>query len=320
MHHPAQLADVELPIDRLPSLHHLRQTGQILYRVLIAPPRLAHQSLRLAPHRTAIERRRPFPDRARLHHIVAEELKLISQAFFQLGQSRIILVLQKIRLQAHDGPPLPVEFQPCVVHAVLIQVRQDLVRMQRSRRRKQHLVQICRQPDTGRVPHGFERAPFLVFESLHPPHQKQSRSRRPTARKPDRPNCPIGGDIDLLDIGMHRRRNVRGIEKRLAQTVRHSRTRKPFVQQHRTIGNRRVQLRQRRMTMLRPLVGMPAAHRSDPGPLGCVFAPRRQRLLDFVNRSRVFKDRVIARTVPQAHDVYMRLHQPRHNRATAQID
>ena len=55
-------------------------------------------------------------------------------------------------------------------------------------------------------------------------------------------------------------------------------------------------------------------------PCGNVLAPRGQRLLDLANRGRVFKDGVIAGTVPQAHDVDMRLDQSRHDRAAAQID
>jgi hypothetical protein len=62
---------------------------------------------------------------------------LIAEPLLQLGQVRIVLVLQEIGLQPHDRLAVAVQREPRVVHPVLIQVRQNLAWMERSR---------CREP------------------------------------------------------------------------------------------------------------------------------------------------------------------------------
>ena len=158
MDHPAQLGDVVLFVDRLVFFHHLLQAGEVLHGVFVAPAGLSHQMLRFAPHRAAIEGGGPLADRAGLHHVVAEEWKLVAEAFLQLGQLRVALILQEIHLKPYDGPAFAVEREPRIVHAVLIEVGQDLVGVKRSGGGEQHLVQMRGQPDTGRVPHRIERA------------------------------------------------------------------------------------------------------------------------------------------------------------------
>ena len=105
--------------------------------------------------------------------------------------------------------------------------------MKRSRRRKQHLIQMRGQPDAGRVLHRIEGAAFLVREGLHPAQEEQRGSRRTAPRESGRGDGAVGRDVDLLDIRMHRRRGIHGIEERLAQAVGRARTGEAFVQQAR---------------------------------------------------------------------------------------
>jgi len=104
--------------------------------------------LRLAPHGAARERRRPLADGSRHHHVVAEELELVSETFLQLRQRRIVLVLQEVHLQPDERPAFAVHRVPGIVHAVLIEVRQDLIGVQRPRRRKEDLIEPRGQSDT----------------------------------------------------------------------------------------------------------------------------------------------------------------------------
>ena len=72
---------------------------------------------------------------------------------------------------------LTVQLQPRIVHAVLIEIGQDLVGVKRPRRREQHLIQMRGQPNAGRVTHGIQGASFLVFEGLYTAQKKKRRSR-----------------------------------------------------------------------------------------------------------------------------------------------
>ncbi len=120
---------------------------------------------------------------------------------------------------------------------------------------------------------------------------------------------------------MNRRREIGRIEKFLTQGVEADcRSSETFVEQHGPVGNGRVEFRKRRLTAFRPLVGNPAAHRSNPGAFRNDFTARRQCLLDFPNRARVFQDGVIARAVAETDDVNMRLDQAGYYGAALQID
>ena len=119
---------------------------------------------------------------------------------------------------------------------------------------------------------------------------------------------------------MHRRRGIGGIEERFAQAVGRAGTGEALVQEHGTIGNRLVELGQRRMTMFGPLVGMPAAHGGNPCALRNILAARGQCFLDFPNRSGVLQNRVVAGTIRQADDVDVRFDQPGHDGAAAEVD
>jgi hypothetical protein len=227
--HPALLSDVELLVDGFIPFHYLPQAGEVLHRVFIAPTGLGDQPLRLAPHRTAIEWRCPFADRARLHHVIAEELKLVPQAFFQFRQLRVVLILQKIHLQANDGPAFAVEREPGIVHAVLIEIGQNLIGMEGSRCRKQYLIQMRGQSDAHRVSHRIERAASLVLERLHAAEQEESRGRWTASRESRGGEGAVCGNIHLLNIRMQRRRSVDCIEESFAQAVGDSGTGKAFV-------------------------------------------------------------------------------------------
>jgi hypothetical protein len=167
VHYPTLLGDVKLLVDGLPGLDYLPKTRQILHGVFIAPARLCNQPLGLAPHRAAAERSRPLADRTGHQHIVAEKLKLVAQTFLQLGQGGVRLILKKIHLQPDDGFPLAVQLEPRIVHAVLVQVREDLVGMQRPWGREQDLVQVRGQSHAGRVIHAVDSAALAIREGLH---------------------------------------------------------------------------------------------------------------------------------------------------------
>ena len=296
-----------------------RQRRQVPRAVLVAPAGLRHEPLRLAPDGAARQRRRPFADRAGHHHVVAEELELVPEALLQLRQLGIVLVLQEVHLQPDERAAFTVDREPGVVHAVLIEVREDLIRVQRSRRREQHLVQMRGQADAGRIRHHVERAALLVFERLHPAQEEQCARGRTAHRAGGRDDAGLG-DADLLDVGMGGRRRIGGVEDLLAEAVGHARSREALVEQHRPIGDRIVELLQSRVTMLGPLVRVPAAHRRDPLAFGDALPPRGERLLDLSDRGRVLEDRVIAGAIGEAHAVDMAFDDARHDRAPLQID
>ena len=93
-----------------------------------------------------------------------------------------------------------------------------------------------------------------------------------------------------------------------------------LVEEHRPIRHRLVELFQRGVTMLGPLVRVPAAHRGDPLPLGHALAARGERLLHLFDRGRVLEDGVVAGAVGQADDVDVRLDQAGHHRAALEVD
>ena len=175
--------DVELLVHRLVGLDHLREPGQVLDAVLVAPAGLGDQALRLAPDGAAGERRRPLADRAGHQHVVAEELELIAEALLQLRQRRVGLVLQEVHLQANERPSLAMQRQPRVVHPVLIEVGQNLIRMQRSGSGEEHFVEMRGQAEARGVGHRVERAALLVVEGLHAPQMKERAGRRSAARE-----------------------------------------------------------------------------------------------------------------------------------------
>ena len=119
---------------------------------------------------------------------------------------------------------------------------------------------------------------------------------------------------------MHRSLSISRVEERLAQTIGPARTGKALVEQDGTVRHRLVEFLEGRVTVLTPLVGMPAAHRGNPLALGYVRAARRKRLLDFADRGRVLKDRVVAGAVGQAHAVNVGFDDSRNDRTTTQID
>ena len=120
---------------------------------------------------------------------------------------------------------------------------------------------------------------------------------------------------------MHRRRRVGGVEELLAKRIGRARPGEPLVKQHRTVGNRLVQLLQRRIAMLSPLVRMPRPHGRDPLTLGYRLPMLGQHLLDFSDGRRVLeKRRVIAGAKPQFQSMKMGFDDARHDRTPAKID
>ena len=287
------------------------QARQILHAVLVVPAGLGDEALRLAPHGAGAERRRPFADRPGHQHVVAEVLELIAQPFLQLGKGGVVLVLQEVHLQTDGRLAVAMHRDPRVVHPVLIEVRQDLIRVQRAGSGEEHLIKMCGQAERRRIRHRLRGAAQLVIEGLHAPHVVQRAGRGTAARKSRWRDGAIVRDRNLLDVGMDRRRGVHFIEQLLAQTVGDRRAGESLVEQHRSIGDGLVQLAARRATALRPLVRDPAAHRGDPLAVRNVLAPRRQRLLDLADRIRVLEDGVVAGPVGEADDVDVRLDQSR---------
>src|SRR5437868_6374529 len=121
------------------------------------------------------------------------------------------------------------ESQPRVIHAVLIEVGKNLAGMQRTRRRKQHLVQVCREAKARGVIHRVECASLLIVKGLHAAKMKQSRSGGSATGKACGRDCAGWRHVHEADIRMHLRRFVRGIEERLRKTVDRAWTSESFV-------------------------------------------------------------------------------------------
>ena len=138
--------------DRLVGLDDLRQAGQILHAVLVAPAGLRR---RAAAPRARRRRCRAAPPTRRSTPVIImsspKNWNWLRSRSFSSGSAGSFWFCRKFICSRTDRLALAVQRQPGVVHPVLIEVRQDLVRMQRSRRRKQHLVEMRGQPDAGRV-------------------------------------------------------------------------------------------------------------------------------------------------------------------------
>ena len=117
----------------------------------------------------------------------------------------------------------------------------------------------------------------------------------PPPAKPAAAIDAVVGDRDLLDVGVNRRGRVDGVEQLLAHAVGDRRPGEALVEQDRPVGDRFVELLERRMPMLGPLIRMPAAHRRDPLALRHALPAGRERFLDLADRRRVLEDRVVAR-------------------------
>jgi len=74
------------------------------------------------------------------------------------------------------------------------------------------------------------------------------------------------------------------------------------------------------MTMLLPLIGMPAAHRRDPLPRRHTRTSRGESLLNFLNGTRVLQDCVIAGAIRETDGVSVSFYQPRRHGPLLQID
>ena len=238
----------------------------------------------------------------------------------KLRQRRIVLVAQEVDLQPHGRATRAVQLEPRVVHRVLVEIREDLRRVQRTRRREQHLIEVSRQAHAGRVAHRVLRTAQAIRVRLHAAQEKQRRGRRTAGAKSGRANRSRLADVDLLDVRVHGLSCVGSVEEFLGEAVDGARACEALVQKHGAIGNSFVELGKRRVTMLGPLVRMPTPHRRDPLPFGHVFTPRRERFLHAANRGRVLEDRVITGPVSEAHAMDMRLDQAGHHRTAAEVD
>ena len=146
-------------------------------------------------------------------------------------------------------------------------------------------------------------------------------ARRPRSRPRQWPRCPRASrrnraavrHLHGLDVRMDGRSGVGGVEERLAQAVRRARPGEPLVEQHGDVRDRRVEFLTRRMAVLGPLVGMPAAHRRDPLALRHVLPPGRERFLNLADRRGVLEHRVIAGPVGQADDVHVAFDEAGHD-------
>ena len=113
--------------------------------------------------------------------------------------------------------------------------------MQRTGSRKQHLVQVCCQPEARRILHRIQRASLLVGKRLHTPKVKESRSCWSAAAESNARDSTIGSHFHRHNVGMHLRSGIHTIEKLLAQTIRSRRAGETFIQQDRMVRNRLIQ-------------------------------------------------------------------------------
>jgi hypothetical protein len=247
-------------------------------------------------------------------------LELVAEAFLELGQFWVGLILQKVHLQADDGAALAMQFQPWVIHAVLVEVRQNLIRTQGPRRGEQNLIEMRREADARRIIHRVHGAALAVGEGLHAAQVEESGCGWPATCESGGGDGSVGGDIHLLDVGMHGRSGVRGVEERLAQRVGDGGSGEALIEEHGPVGNGGVELGEGGMAMLGPLIRMPAAHGGDPLAVGSFTAASGESLLDFPDGGRVFEDGVIAGAVREAHAMDMRLDESGHGGPTAEVD
>ena len=300
MHDPAQTGDVELLVDRLVALDHLRQRPPGSDAVLVAPAGLRDQPLRLA--RRARRRAAPPTRRCAGHqHVVAEELELVPQPLLQLRQRRVVLVLQEVHLQPDrsSGPRGAARATSRTSGSGRGSTRSGSDAAVPAR--EEHLVEMRGQADAGRIGHRVERAPLLVLERLQPA-QEEERARPTGRRLRRRPRAiaPLSATLHLLEVRVHRRRRRR----------RRRRTSCPaYWSTHGPVNARRAAPADRapRRPALsasddgaRPTGSGAAAHRRDPLALGHVLPPRGERFLDLPNRGRVLEDGVVAGAVGQA--------------------
>ena len=253
---PAQVGDVELGVDGLQAGDHVLERGEAERAVRVPPAGLRDDALRLEPDgAAAVAGCAPFADRAGHHQVVAEELELVSQPLLQLRQVDVVLVVQEVRLQPDERLALAVEREDGVVHPEVVEVRQALRRRERPGRRRQHLVEVRRQPDACRVRHRVERAALLVIERLPDAEVVEGSVRLVRVAGGDR---AVGAD-------RHRPGQRVGdvLEERLAEAVRDRRAAAALVEEHRPVRNGLVELGEVRQAPLGEEVGVPAAHASD---------------------------------------------------------
>ena len=130
------------------------------------------------------ERRGPFADRAGVQHVVAEELELsCGAARCSSGSAGSAWLCRKFICRRTVARPSRWSCDPRVVHPVVIEVREDLVRVQRPRRGEEHLIEVRGQAEAGRVGHRVERAASLVGGRLHAAQVIEGAGRRAAAGK-----------------------------------------------------------------------------------------------------------------------------------------
>src|SRR5436190_4449686 len=166
MNNPSQIGDVEFLVDRFVGVDYLSKAGKILHAVFVSPSGFRDEALRPPPRLTTRERRGPFADGSGHHHVIAKELKLIPETLFEFRQLGVVLVLKKIHLKPDDCLSFAMKREPRVVHAILIEVGENLIGMERPRGWKQHLVEMRGQSDARGVVHRIGRTSLLVLERL----------------------------------------------------------------------------------------------------------------------------------------------------------
>jgi hypothetical protein len=147
----------------------------------------------------------PLADRARAHDVVVEERELAAEPFLQLGQLRVALIPQKIHLQPDDVPAFAVQIEPRIVHAVLIEVGEDLGPDARS------------APRWPRTAWHRGSLRFLSSNVCILRRRKSAEADGPLPVNPAAAMASLAATFTLLDVRMHGRRGVGRIEERLAQ-------------------------------------------------------------------------------------------------------
>ena len=83
----------------------------------------------------------------------------------------------------------------------MIEVRQDLVRVQRTWRGEEHLIEMRRQPERRGVVHRVERAAPLVGGRLHAAQWKSALAAGPPPAKPAAAIVPVSDTATFFTSG-----------------------------------------------------------------------------------------------------------------------
>ena len=254
-------------------------------------------------------------DRARLHHVVAQELEGVLQPLRELGRGLIRLHVQEIDAQPHDALALAVHLEERDVHREVVFVRGAVGRG--IDRLKGALIQVRGHSDGGGIVHRVAHAAPALGGIEQRLAQEEKRLRALGDAEGAAGDRAVRGDGHAL-----------ALEDRLAGAVGRSRAAEGDHHESGIVRHRGVELGQRGEAPAQRIgriavdvVEVEPTDRRDPRIT--VRKPRGARRVDRLhigNRVRVLERRVVAGPVAHQDDVVVVVDDPRHHRAAAQVD